>query len=74
MMSNITLRDHFAGLAMQGLLASPTMGDAALHASATDWLKDIKETAYEFADAMIKERNKHLTARHEELCNEKGEV
>ena len=52
-MSNITLRDHFAGLAMQGLLASPTMGDAALHVSASEWLKDITETAYDFANTMV---------------------
>ena len=60
-MSNITLRDHFAGLALQGLLTSTVMGDAALHDSAAEWVKVMSEGAYDFADAMIKaERNKYM--------------
>lgn len=47
------LRDHFAGLAMQGLLANSNMGDAALHDSSEEWLKDIAESSYTFADAML---------------------
>ena len=54
----ITLRDHFAGLALQGLLASPVMGDAALHDSADLWIQDMTESAYEFANAMMAEREK----------------
>ena len=54
----VRLRDHFAGLAMQGLMASTHMGDSALHESSADWLKDITESAYEFSDAMLKERSK----------------
>ena len=54
----ISLRDHFAGLAMQGLMTNSTMGDSAMHESSADWLKDITESAYEFSDAMLKEREK----------------
>jgi len=54
----ISLRDHFAGLALQGLLASPKMGDPDIHDSAKEWIKDITESAYEFADAMLAEREK----------------
>jgi hypothetical protein len=48
--------NHFAAFAMQGLIVSPTMGDPDIHESAKDWIKDITETAYEFADAMLKAR------------------
>jgi len=51
--NTISLRDHFAGLAMQGLLASPVMGDCALHNSSVDWLKDITKCSYDFADFMM---------------------
>ena len=54
----MTLRDHFAGLAMQGLMANTHMGGSDLHESSADWLKDITEGAYEFSDAMLKERSK----------------
>jgi len=69
-MSNITLRDHFAGLAMQGLLSNQVMGDCALHDSAAEWVKAMTEGAYEFADAMIAERNKHHKERHETFGEE----
>jgi len=69
-MDNLTLRDHFAGLAMQGLLASPVMGDCALHDSAAEWVKVMSKGAYDFADAMIKERNKHMKERHETFGEE----
>lgn len=55
---HITMRDHFAGLAMQGLLASPVMGDCALHNSSVDWLKDITKCSYDFADFMMVYREK----------------
>ena len=45
-----TLRDRFAGQAMQGFAADPRMG----HISSTQ----IAETAYRWANAMMKERNK----------------
>ena len=53
----ISLRDHFAGLAMQGLLA--------MHAERyTDYEDDAKDY-YLLADAMIAERNKHHKERYE---------
>ena len=51
----MSLRDWFAGMAMQGLLASlanPRLNERAV----VDSL--IAETAYEIADAMLKERDK----------------
>lgn len=51
-----TLRDQFAMVALQGLLASPVMGDAALHNCASAWVKDTAESAYDFADAMLEVR------------------
>lgn len=65
-MSNITLRDYFAGLAMQGILSnSDVMNSDA-----------ISKDAYTTADSMIKERNKHLKEKHKELSNgaDSGEV
>jgi hypothetical protein len=45
----ISLRDHFAGLAMQGFLA----------ADYNDWdYEKLALTSYEQADAMLKERDK----------------
>lgn len=43
----MTLRDHFAGLALQGLLA-----DTNLQGSAAEWAM----RAYELADAMLEAR------------------
>ena len=43
------LRDHFAGLAMQGLLSSPKLGDVSYAA--------VSEDAYIIADAMLKQRS-----------------
>ena len=54
----VELRDRFAGMAMQGLLASPVMGDCALHNSHADWLEDITKCSYDFADFMMEERKK----------------
>ena len=46
----ITIRDHFAGLAMQGLVVSrPTWEDT----------RRIALTSYEMADAMLAEREKN---------------
>lgn len=49
MASEMTLRDHFAGLAMQGALANPEVKETA--GARSEW-------AYEIADAMMKERLK----------------
>jgi hypothetical protein len=55
-LESLTLRDHFAGLAMQAYL----MDEAILQDSDTSahWLKKTAESAYEQADAMLKERAK----------------
>jgi hypothetical protein len=45
----MTLRDHFAGLAMQGLIARTTY-------HIEDAPRDIAEEAYDYADAMLKAR------------------
>jgi hypothetical protein len=53
---DMTLRDHYAGLAMQGVLI-----DEAIHDEsdvATEWLRKIAEASYVMADAMLEERNK----------------
>jgi len=42
---DMTLRDHFAGLAMQKIMGTADIDDCC-------------ETAYKWADAMLKERNK----------------
>lgn len=43
----MTLRDHFAGLAMQGMVATSNNMD------------DIAQSAYDMADAMLAEREKN---------------
>lgn len=53
---DMTLRDHFAGLAMQGVLM-----DEAIHDEsdiAAEWIGKIAAASYEMADAMLKERAK----------------
>ena len=53
---DMTMRDHFAGLAMQGVLM-----DEALHDEsdiAAEWISKIAAASYEMADAMLKERIK----------------
>ena len=47
---DMTMRDHFAGLAMQGLLTAEIVGDYSND--------HVAEIAYVIADAMLKERNK----------------
>jgi len=42
---DMTMRDHFAGLAMQKIMGTADIDDCC-------------ETVYKWADAMIKERNK----------------
>jgi hypothetical protein len=52
MQEGMTLRDHFAGLAMQGLIASPR-GPANGGTITDSW---VAENAYIVADAMLKAR------------------
>ena len=47
---DMTMRDHFAGLAMQGLLTAEEVGEYSN--------EHVAEIAYVIADAMLKERNK----------------
>jgi len=47
---DMTLRDHYAGLAMQGLLTAEIVGDYSND--------HVAEIAYVIADALLKERNK----------------
>lgn len=51
--TGMTLRDHFAGLAMQGMVAT------------SNNMNTIAQSAYDMADVMIVERNKHYKERHE---------
>jgi hypothetical protein len=47
---DMTLRDHYAGLAMQGLLTAELVGEYSN--------EHVAEIAYVIADAMLKERAK----------------
>jgi len=52
----MTLRDHFAGLAMQSLM--PICWDTiAEYADVSAMMKSHVEAAYEHADAMLKQRS-----------------
>jgi hypothetical protein len=53
----MTLRDWFAGMAMQGFCSNP---NASNHpAAVANWLRDHGAvSAYQMADAMLKERSK----------------
>jgi hypothetical protein len=53
---DMTMRDHFAGLAMQAVLIDEGIHDQS--DIATEWLRKIAQASYEMADAMLKERNK----------------
>jgi hypothetical protein len=61
--SGCSLRDHFAGLAMQGLLASAPLNDAIVIRGShilerEDAAKAIARLAYLQADAMIAEKRR----------------
>ena len=51
----LTKREHFAGLAMQGILSNHVTGDADLHSSHNEWLNDISQASVEFADELLKQ-------------------
>ena len=68
--TGMTLRDHFAGLAMQSLYLSAVEWETTGKERDKESLSIIKELAcdaYQLADCMIAERNKHHKERHEEL-------
>lgn len=54
---DMTMRDHFAGLVMQGLLANPKLEKQIVQGGGAfgGW---IELSAYAWADAMLKERAK----------------
>lgn len=52
-METMNLRDYFAGLALQGMLANPKLEKQIL-GRGQSW---IEESAWIVADCMIKERN-----------------
>jgi hypothetical protein len=56
--TGLTKREHFSGLAMQGLLSNPVMGDSDLHPNAEEWRDDIIGCSLEFADALLTELDK----------------
>lgn len=49
----MTLRDWFAGMAMQGMLANPELKDSIFHGVGHGFLE---KSAWNMADAMLKER------------------
>ena len=70
-MSNITLRDHFAGLAMQSLYVSAVEWETTGKERDKESLSLIKVLAcdaYQLADIMIAERNKYKERHQELLC------
>ncbi len=57
----MTLRDYFAGIALQGLLTNEFLVDVVMHTASEQCLKADKlmaEGAYVIADNMLAERNK----------------
>jgi hypothetical protein len=56
----MTLRDHFAGLAMQGIMSSETEGNGLMSAmqgtQREQWMLENAVYSYAWADAMIKAR------------------
>lgn len=56
-LGGITLRQHFAGLAMQGMLANTDKDDERLHESG-DFMPIMAVNAVEAADALLAELSK----------------
>ena len=53
---DMTVRDHFAGLAMQAYVMDEAILQDSNHSA--EWLKKTAAAAYEQADAILKERAK----------------
>lgn len=53
-----TLRDEFAGLAMQSILTDSEQMNTLMDVKGKDAFPFVAATAYRIADAMIAERNK----------------
>ena len=67
-MRDMTLLEHYAGLAMQGMLANPKLEKQIL-TQGQSW---IEETAWKVADAMVKTKEIALPEYHKHLreCQE----
>jgi hypothetical protein len=55
---DMTLRDHYAGLAMQGMFANPEDIHRADEETYEEYVTEIGRCAYQMADAMLKARAK----------------
>ena len=53
---DMTMRDHFAGLAMQGMFANPEDIHRADEETYGEYVAEIGRCAYLMADAMLKAR------------------
>ncbi len=58
MPKGLTKREHFAAMAMQGLLSNSSTGDSTLWDSSEEWVRQMSECAVEFADATLAELEK----------------
>lgn len=65
--SGMSLRDHLAGLAMQGMLAHSTRYKPRAGAPA-HWHHAISQEAYEIADAMLKAREPEACPAYEKIA------
>jgi hypothetical protein len=55
---DMTLRDHYAGLAMQGIFANPEDIHRAEDETYEEYVAEIRRCAYLMADEMLKAREK----------------
>lgn len=56
--TNYTLRDYFAAKAMQAMCTSELVARRDSRYDETNWDEVVAANSYEFADAMLKEREK----------------
>jgi len=55
---DMTMRDYYAGLAMQGMFANPEDIHRAEEETYEEYVAEIARCAYQMADAMLKAREK----------------
>ena len=53
--TGLTIREHFAALAMQGILANVSHGQLAAQIPREQFIREVSEDAVAHADALIKE-------------------
>lgn len=51
----MTKREHFAAMAMQGLLANPVSGNEKQYMNTRDWIEDMPAISLQLADALLAE-------------------